>query len=127
MSDSQHVNTRGINTMSRVFRVRNLSAHVDRLSAVELMCQSIDSVAAQDIRLSSLAYEVDVCSWLRTKTAIITLHERIRDIHRSHSDGDYTTPGPALAKPLIIDHHFQGATLLKHVPEDKHECLLYPK
>lgn len=120
MADSQNVNISGANAKSRVFRVRNLPAHVDRLSAVELLCQSIDGAAARDIRLSSLAYDVDVWSWLRTKTATITLHERLRDFHSSLSDGECAIPVPGLAKPLIIDHHFQGVTPLNHVPEDEH-------
>lgn len=121
MAESQHDNSSIVNVKPRVFRVRNLPAHVDRLSAVELLCQSIDGITAQDVRLSSLAYDVDVWSWLRTKTATITLRMIPPVLTSILNDGECTIAVLGLAKPLIIDHHFQGITPLNHVPDDEHK------
>ncbi|KAJ0108485.1 hypothetical protein J7T55_002089 [Diaporthe amygdali] len=121
MAESQHDNSSSVNVKPRVFRVRNLPAHVDRLSAVELLCQSINGITAQDVRLSSLAYDVDVWSWLRTKTATITLRMIPPVLTSILNDGECTIAVPGLAKPLIIDHHFQGITPLNHVPDDEHK------
>ncbi|KAG8163153.1 hypothetical protein KVR01_007631 [Diaporthe batatas] len=126
MADSQYANTSDVKVKPRVFRVRNLPAHVDRLSAVELLCQSIDGVTAQDIRLSSLAYD----SWSRfgtkTATATITIHVEVPGLDSRLVCGECTISVTGLSKPLIIDHHFQGITPLNHVPEGEHkfDCLV---
>lgn len=121
MAEGQYANTNSANVKPRVFRVQNLPSHVDRLSAVELLSQFINGITAQDIRLSSLAYDVDVWSWLRTKTATITLHMRSPDLTSILSHAECTISVPGLAKPLIIDHHFQGVTPLNHVPDNEHK------
>lgn len=121
MAESQSSATSGINKKPRVFRVRNLPAHVDRLSAVELLCESINDITAQDVRISSLAYDVDVWSWLRTKVATMTLAKVPLGLTTILDGGECTIVVPGLAKPLIIDYNFQGITPLNHVSDIEHK------
>lgn len=121
MAESQMSTTSGVNNKPRVFRVRNLPEHVDRLLAVELLCDSIDDIAAQDVRISSLAYDVDVWSWLRTKVATMTLQKIPLGLTTIMKGGECTIAVPGLAKPLIIDHNFQGMTPLNDVSDVEHK------
>lgn len=121
MADGPGSNTGNVNNKPRVFRLRNLPAHVDRLSAVELLCGSIDGISAQDVRISSLAYDVDVWSWMRTKVATLTLNKGHSVLNSMLNGGECTIPVPGLPKPLIMDHHFQGITPLNHVPDVEHK------
>lgn len=121
MAESPSSTTSGINNKPRVFRVRNLPAHVDRLSAVELLCGSISDITAQDVRISSLAYDVDVWSWLRTKVATLTLEKIPLGLTSILKDGECTIAVPGIARPLIIDHNFQGITPLNHVSDVEHK------
>lgn len=72
MAESQCANTTGVNE-PRVFRLRNLPADVNRLSAVELLCDLIHGPMAQCVPISLLAYDVD--GWLRTEVAIVILYK----------------------------------------------------
>lgn len=106
----------------RVFRLRNLPTHVDRLAAVELLCQSIEGTTPQDIRISSLAHDPDVWSWLRTQMATVTFCRRPPALNSILvAGGECTIPVPGLPKPLIIDNHFHGVMPLNHVPDDAHK------
>lgn len=120
MAEGQHANANGVNNKARVFRLRNLPGHVDRLSAVELLCQSVNGIAVQDVRISSLAFEVGVWSSSRTKVATMTLHSTPSALESSLKAGECTIKVPGLEKPLIVDHHFHGVTPLNHVPDGEH-------
>lgn len=119
--ESQHTDSL-VKHKPRVFRLRNLPTHVDRLSVVELLCQSVEGITPQDVRISSLAHDVDVWSWLRTQTATVTFRTRPPALNSILvAGGECTVPVPGLAKPLIIDDHFYGVTPLNHVPDDAHK------
>lgn len=110
-----------VDSKPRVFRLRNLPTHVDRLSAVELLCQSVAGLTAHDVCISSLAREVGIWSRLRTQTATLTFRRYPPTLTSILHGGEGTIAVPGLPKPLILDHHFQGVTPLNHVPEDAHE------
>lgn len=110
-----------IKSKPRVFRLRNLPGHVDRLSAVDLLCKSVEGIAPQDVLISSLAYEAD--PWLRapTKTATFVFRSHPPILSSALHGGECNLEVPGLEKPLIIDDHFQGVTPLNSPPEDRHK------
>lgn len=120
MTEKEPAKTIGINNKSRVFRVRNLPGHVDRLSAMELLCASIKGITAQDVQISSLAYDIDPWACSRTKVATLTFHKEPPALSSSLKGGEYHVSVSGLEKPLIIDHHFRGITPLNHVPDYEH-------
>lgn len=121
MTENHTAETTGPNIKARVFRVRNLPGHVDRLSAVELLCAAIEDITSQDVQISSLAYDVDPWAWSRTKVATMTFHREPPALSSSLGGGEYLFPVSGLERPLIIDHHFQGITPLNYVPNREHK------
>lgn len=105
----------------RVFRLRNLPAHVDRWSAVELLCQSVGDIAPQDVMISSLAYEAGPWLRARTQTATIAFRKPPSTLTLGLHGGECTIAVPGLERPLIVDDHFQGVTPLNCLPEDEHK------
>lgn len=121
MTENNPADITGLNIKARVFRLRNLPGHVDRLSAVELLCAAIKGITAQDVQISSLAYDVDPWAWSRTQVATLIFHREPQALSSSLKGGECSFSVPGLEKPLIIDHHFQGITPLNHVPNYEHK------
>lgn len=121
MADNKVAKTTGLNKKPRVFRLRNIPGHMDRLSSVELLCESIKGITAQDVQISSLAYDVDPWAYSRTKVATLTFQREPPALSSSPKGGEYPISVSGLEKPLIIDHHFQGITPLNHVPDYEHK------
>lgn len=121
MAENEPGNTIGLDNKPRVFRVRNLPGHLDRLSAVEVLCAAIKGITAEDVQISSLAYDVDPWACSRTKVATLNFHREPPALGLSLKGGEYPISVAGLEKPLIIDHHFQGITPLNHVPDYEHK------
>lgn len=121
MTENNPANTTGLNNRARVFRVRNLPGHVDRLSAVELLCAAIKGLTAQDVQISSLACDVDPWAWSQAKVATLIFFREPPALTSSLNGGECSISVSGLERPLIIDHHFQGITPLNHVPEYEHK------
>lgn len=120
MAESQHANVSGVNNKARVFRLRNLPWSLSSQAAVELLCQSINGITVQDVRISSLATEVGAGSSSKTKVATITFQREIPALVSSLKAGQCTIAVRGPEKPLILDHHFQGVTPLNDVPDAEH-------
>ncbi|KAK3317712.1 hypothetical protein B0T19DRAFT_296559 [Cercophora scortea] len=119
----------------KVYRLRNLPAHVDRLSATELIASAIndDHVTPSDIEVFSLALTASSESWKKdsqTKEATLSFKqtpavvERAQDGAKAKST-EWRFAVPALAQPLVLDTHFLGFTVLNSVaPSDHtHDCI----
>lgn len=121
MTECQPADTGVLNHKPRVFRVRNLPGHLDRLSAVELLCGSIKGLTTQDVQICSLAYNADPWESSRTKVATLTLYREPPALTSSLKGGECSISVSGLERRLIIDHHFQGVTPLNHVPDYEHK------
>ncbi|KAI0100718.1 hypothetical protein F4776DRAFT_658252 [Hypoxylon sp. NC0597] len=110
----------------KVYRLRNLPTHVDRQSAAELLATCVDDLAPHQVRISSLADDVDPWARPPTKTATLTLHETRAANRFDSGPGEWAFTVPGLSKPLILDYHFRGLTLLNEVnaAEHKYDCIV---
>ncbi|OTA90642.1 hypothetical protein M434DRAFT_77651 [Hypoxylon sp. CO27-5] len=110
----------------KVYRLRNLPMHVDRQSAAELLATCVDDLAPHQVRISSLANDVDPWARPPTKTATLTLHETRAASRFDSGPGEWAFSVPGLSKPLILDYHFRGLTLLNEVnaAEHKYDCIV---
>ncbi|KAI0843673.1 hypothetical protein F5Y06DRAFT_255526 [Hypoxylon sp. FL0890] len=110
----------------KVYRLRTLPMHADRQSAAELLATCVDDLAPHQVRISSLASDVDPWARPPTKTATLTLHETRAASRFNSAPGEWAFPVPGLSKPLILDCHFRGLTLLNEVAvaEHQYDCIV---
>ncbi|KAK5992042.1 hypothetical protein PT974_05438 [Cladobotryum mycophilum] len=109
----------------KVYRVRNLPIHVDRLLTRELLSQALPDLALRDIRIFSVAKVVDRWERQPTRTATVTFCRTPRVIEKKPRSLEWTVQLPGLPRPLIIDTHFLGMTPLNDVTEADHvyDCI----
>ncbi len=105
----------------RVYRLRHLPGHVDRLSAAELFAKCFDGLAPQNIHIPSLAHVIDPWTRPATKTATLTFRTTPVATGIATEDVEWKFPVPGLAKPLLLDHHFRGLTPLNEVSPVEHQ------
>jgi hypothetical protein len=120
----------GAHPARTVYRLRNLPAHFDRLSTIELLATVIDnsSVDPGDIQIFSLGTAPN--SWKRWQTKVATLMfkttpsalfaSKTHDA-RTAEAGEWTFKVPGLPEPLVLDTHFSGLTVLNEVNVSFHE------
>lgn len=111
--------------ISRVFRLRYIPAHADdRQAVVRLLCQSIKGITANDVVVSSLADEIvnfhALKTLYRTATIVFSSKPPIVETLLASNTKEHAVPIPGLARPLLIDHHFQGLTPLNHLSDSEH-------
>ncbi len=115
----------------KVYRLQNLPAYVDRLSATELVTSAISDLSAGDIQIFSLATAVD--SWKKRQHKVATLmfrHTPAALRESKNQDGsdaaEWKFSVPGLPEPLIVDTHFQGLTVLNEVSPSEHtfDCVV---
>lgn len=103
----------------RVFRLRNLPGHSDRLSATKLLSQSL-GIDEGDILISSLASDVDKRSHTRMKVATLTFQKLPLGINSRLLAGNFLINSLGLADPMMLDDRFQGVTPLNDVAQHRH-------
>jgi len=104
----------------KVYRLRYLPGHVDRLKAVELLAGLLDGIAASDIQIYSLAQSVDPAERPPAKVATLTFSKLPSIIHSDPNGSEWTIDGPGLSKPLILDSRFRGMTPLNDMLPGSH-------
>ncbi|KAH8894176.1 hypothetical protein GQ53DRAFT_744927 [Thozetella sp. PMI_491] len=110
---------------SKVYRLRGLPGHVDRLEAVGILSRSLQDVGRDDIHIRSLAAAVDPWERQPTRTATLTF-EKTPALIAAHSElGEWKIPVTGLGSPLLIDTHFFGLTALNDVSpaEHRYDCI----
>lgn len=107
-------------TNTKVFRVRNLPDHVDRLEVREILRRHGEGMGDVDIQVCSLASDVYSTSKLRTKTATVTFDRLPASLEPRRFKIDLTIKFSERLV-LIVDEHFQGVTPLNDIDlEHKH-------
>ena len=106
---------------TKVFRLRNLPGHLDRLAAIELLSKSLGDVALDDIQIGSLAFSLDNWTHRPTKTATLVFKKTPAIIASDLNGTEWHVPVPALEDVLILDHDFRGWTALNDVDPGQHQ------
>ncbi|VUC32091.1 unnamed protein product [Clonostachys rosea] len=106
---------------AKVYRLRNIPAHFDRLLAVEWLARTFGDVSQSDVQIHSLALSVDTWSTSPTKTATVTFGRMPFMLGSIDNTRECVIQIPELARPLIVDDHFQGMTPLNSVAKEAHQ------
>ncbi|CAG9947930.1 unnamed protein product [Clonostachys rosea f. rosea IK726] len=109
---------------AKVYRLRNIPEHFDRLSAAEWLARTFGDVSLNDVQIHSLALSVD--TWSPSKTATATFRKIPLKIDSIKNTPQCVIKIPELARPLIVDDHFQGITPLNSVAKEAHksDCVI---
>lgn len=107
---------------AKVYRLRNIPEHFDRLSAVEWLARTFGDVSRNDVQIHSLALSVD--TWSPSKTATVTFGKTPSIIDSIDNKRECVIQIPELARPLIVDDHFQGITPLNSMAKEAHKSEL---
>jgi hypothetical protein len=103
----------------KVYRLRELPIHVDRLAAAELLSEALGDIAPSDIRIFSLA-TARHAERPATKTATL-MFDKIPVLVRSPGNKEqWIVRIAGLRDSIILDTHFLGITQLNEVSDDEH-------
>jgi hypothetical protein len=107
---------------AKVYRLRNIPEHFDRLSAAEWLARTFGDVSLNDVQIHSLALSVD--TWSPSKTATVTFAKIPFIIDCIKNTRQCVIKIPELARPLIVDDHFQRITSLNSMAKEAHKSKL---
>lgn len=105
---------------AKVYRLRGIPAHLDRLGLAQLIQPFLPNGKLEDITVASLALSCDFWSRAPTKTATLTLQNLPEVVRAAPAAGEWQLPVLALPKPLILDDTFYGFTPLNEVAGSEH-------
>ncbi|PTB72047.1 hypothetical protein M440DRAFT_1405803 [Trichoderma longibrachiatum ATCC 18648] len=111
---------------TKVYRLRGIPEHLDRLGVAQLIRPFLPSEKLEDITVASLALSCGFWSRSPTKTATLTLRSLPDLVRAAPGAGEWQLPILALPKPLILDDTFYGLTPLNEVSEFQHryDCIV---
>lgn len=105
---------------SKVYRLRGIPEHLDRLGVARLVSRFIPDGDQRDVVVASLALSCEIWATPRTKTATLSFKKLPEAVSRDPAAGEWPLPDLALAKPLLLDDAFFGLSPLNDVPEHEH-------
>ncbi|OIW26426.1 hypothetical protein CONLIGDRAFT_472512 [Coniochaeta ligniaria NRRL 30616] len=120
----------------KVYRLRNLPSHVDRLEAAELFASAFHdfNLTAADLHIFSLASRIQDHDWVLRPTKVATLMFRkysealasSYDGHGHPENTEWKRRPAGFSEPLILEAHFGGLTPLNDVDPSQHthDCIV---
>jgi len=105
--------------MAKVFRLRGIPNHLDRLDVAELLSGFLPDGSPQDITIASLAPSCDIWSLAESKTATLTFSKLPSIVCLSPNAKEWILPLAGLVRPMVLDHAFFGLTPL-NTPSGDH-------
>ncbi|KAL7963142.1 hypothetical protein V8C34DRAFT_322125 [Trichoderma compactum] len=111
---------------SKVYRLRGIPEHLDRLGVAVLLSKFIANGDQRDVSVASLALGCEKWVSTRTKTATLTFEKLPDIVSRDPDAGEWPLRDPTLATPLLLDDTFIGLSPLNDVPEHEHhhDCIV---
>lgn len=107
---------------SKVYRLRGIPEHLDRLDITRLLSDFLpDDGSSGDIHIASLAPSCDFSSLSPTKTATLTFSKLPSAVRDAAFQREWSFSLPGLARPLVLDDTFFGLTSLNDVPRSQHK------
>ncbi|KAH8886645.1 hypothetical protein GQ53DRAFT_769210 [Thozetella sp. PMI_491] len=105
----------------KVYRLRNLPNHVDRLAAAELMADALNdaSMRPRDIQFFSMASKVEPWKKWQVKVATLSFRKSPTVLDVGAPQWEFHVLG--LSEPLILDQHFHGMTVLNDLSQSDHQ------
>lgn len=105
---------------SKVYRLRGIPEHLDRLGVALLLSRFIANGDQGDVSVASLALGCERWVSKRTKTATLSFKRLPDAVSRDPDAGEWPLRDPTWAAPLLLDDTFIGLSPLNDVPEHEH-------
>jgi len=105
--------------MAKVFRLRRIPNHLDRLDVAELLSGFLADGSPQDITVASLAPSCDIWSLAESKTATLTFSKFPSVVRLSSHAKEWVLLLAGLVRPMVLDHAYFGLTPL-NTPSGDH-------
>ncbi|KAL6836241.1 hypothetical protein J3E69DRAFT_320897 [Trichoderma sp. SZMC 28015] len=111
---------------SKVYRLRGIPEHLDRLGVALLLSRFIVNGDQGDVSVGSLALSCERWVNKRTKTATLSFKKLPEAVSRDPDAGEWPLRDPAWLTPLLLDDTFIGLSPLNDVPEHEHhyDCIV---
>lgn len=107
---------------TKVYRLRGIPAHLDRLGVAQLVQPFLSDGKLEDVRVASLALSCDFWVNNPTKTATLNLKKLPEVVRAAPAAGEWHLPVRALPEhSLILDDTFYGLTPLNEVSQHQYE------
>ncbi|EHK42973.1 hypothetical protein TRIATDRAFT_285651 [Trichoderma atroviride IMI 206040] len=113
-------------TQSKVYRLRGIPEHLDRLGVTQLVSTFVPGGDLRDVIVTSLALSCEVWTVSRSKVATLSFQKLPDVVSKDPTAGEWPLRVLALAKPLLLDDTFFGLCPLNDVPEHQHkyDCIV---
>lgn len=105
---------------SKVYRLRGIPEHLDRLGVALLLSRFIANGDQGDVSVGSLALSCKRWVNKRTKTATLSFKKLPDIVSRNPGAGEWSLRDPTWLAPLLLDDTFIGLSPLNDVPEHEH-------
>ncbi|KAL6830099.1 hypothetical protein V8C40DRAFT_239362 [Trichoderma camerunense] len=111
---------------SKVYRLRGIPEHLDRLGVALLLSRFIANGDQGDVSVGSLALSCNRWVNKRTKTATLSFKKLPEAVSRDPDAGEWPLRDPTWLAPLLLDDTFIGLSPLNDVPEHEHhyDCIV---
>ncbi|UKZ74110.1 hypothetical protein TrVFT333_001767 [Trichoderma virens FT-333] len=111
---------------SKVYRLRGIPEHLDRLGVALLLSRFIPDGDQRDVNVASLALSCEIWARTRTKTATLSFKKLPDVVSRDPAAGEWLLRDLTWEKPLLLDDSFFGLSPLNDVPEYEHhyDCIV---
>ncbi|KAF3068713.1 Protein SERAC1 [Trichoderma lentiforme] len=111
---------------SKVYRLRGIPGHLDRLGVALLLSRFIADGDQRDVSVASLALSCERWVITRTKTATLSFKKLPDIVSRDPNAGEWPLQDPTWAAPLLLDDTFFGLSPLNDIPENEHrfDCIV---
>ncbi|KAL6807500.1 hypothetical protein GGI42DRAFT_245801 [Trichoderma sp. SZMC 28013] len=111
---------------SKVYRLRGIPEHLDRLGVALLVSRFIANGDQRDVSVASLALSCERWVITRTKTATLSFKKLPEAVSRDPDAGEWPLRDPTWLAPLLLDDTFIGLSPLNDVPEHEHhyDCIV---
>ncbi|RYC59593.1 hypothetical protein CHU98_g6631 [Xylaria longipes] len=103
------------------FRLRHFPANADAKTCATLLSLAFADINPEDIRIQSLAFNLDPWERPRTKMATLMFHKIPALLSKQTDRCEWKLPVEGLEEPLILDTHFLGLTPLNDIESESHE------
>src|SRR5947207_15195483 len=104
----------------KVYRLRQLPEHLDRLGTAELLSKALGDISSRDVQIFSLATSVDPWERPPTRTATLMFNTLPALLETEKGKTEWKIKVGGLRDNLILDIHFLGFTPLNNISPPYH-------
>lgn len=111
---------------SKIYRLRGIPEHLDRLGVAQLISTFISDGDERDVNVASVALSCEIWAVTRYKVATLSFKKLPDAVTKNPTAREWSLPVLALPRPLVLDDTFLGLSPLNDVSEHRHayDCVV---